>query len=64
LEKITRIILENMEVVNNVAGVNGKFADDKRKDLLKSAVGVAVSVAVIFATVWVAGRAWKTSQKA
>lgn len=30
---------------------------------LKTAGGIAVSLAVLFATVWVASKAWKTGQK-
>jgi hypothetical protein len=53
-----------MEVANNVNPKSGGFAGEKKEDYLKKVVGVGVSVAVLFATVWVIGRAWKKSQKA
>ena len=33
------------------------------KGTTKTVVGVAVSLAVLFATVWVASKAWKEGQK-
>jgi hypothetical protein len=53
-----------MEVANNVNPTSGGFAGEKKDDYLKKVVGIGVSVAVLFATVWVVGRAWKKSQKA
>lgn len=35
---------------------------DKKK-LLTTAVGVTISLGVLFATVWVASKAWKSGQK-
>lgn len=53
-----------MEVANNVNPTSGGFAGEKKDDYLKKVVGISVSVAVLFATVWVVGKAWKKSQKA
>jgi hypothetical protein len=53
-----------MEVVNGVNPSNGGFKGEKKDDFVKKAVGIGISVAVLFATVWVVGRAWKQSQKA
>lgn len=53
-----------MEVANNVNPSNGGFAGEKKDDFVKRAIGIGVSVAVLFATVWVVGKAWKKSQKA
>jgi len=33
------------------------------KDLLKSAGGIAVSIGVLFVTVWLISKAWKAGQK-
>lgn len=33
------------------------------KGILGSAVGVAISVAVVFGTVWLISKAWKAGQK-
>jgi hypothetical protein len=33
------------------------------KSFFQSAGGLAISVAVLFATIWVVGKAWKSSQK-
>lgn len=33
------------------------------KSFFKSATGIAISLAVLFGTVWVISRAWKTGQK-
>lgn len=52
-----------MDEISNVFGVNGKFAEEKKGETVKKAVGVALSIAVLFATVWVVGKAWRTSQK-
>jgi hypothetical protein len=38
------------------------MANDGKK-FLGSAVGIAVSVAVLFGTVWVISKAWKVGQK-
>ena len=53
-----------MEVADNLNPSNGGFAGEKKEDYLKKVVGIGLSVAVLFATVWVVGRAWKKSQKA
>jgi hypothetical protein len=37
---------------------------EEKKDIVTKAIGLGLSVAVLFATVWVVGRAWKQSQKA
>ena len=50
------------EVLNTVAPETG--AKEGKKDIVTKAVGLGLSVAVLFATVWVVGRAWKQSQKA
>jgi hypothetical protein len=52
-----------MEVMNNLSPTNSGFSGEKKDDLVKRVVGIGVSVAVLFATVWVVGRAWKTAQK-
>lgn len=52
-----------MEVANNVNPTSGGFAGEKKDDYLKKVVGIGVSVAVLFATVWVVGKAWKSAQK-
>jgi hypothetical protein len=33
------------------------------KDFFKSAGGIAISLGVLFATIWVASKAWKEGQK-
>jgi hypothetical protein len=53
-----------MEVAQNVSPANASFAGEKKDDYLKRVAGIGISVAVLFATVWVVGRAWKKSQKA
>jgi len=53
-----------MEVVSGVNPTNVGFQEEKRDSLIKTTIGVGLSVAVLFATVWVVGRAWKQSQKA
>jgi hypothetical protein len=66
MEKISRIIIQKikkMEVFENF-NTSGGFAGEKKDNYLKKVVGISVSVAVLFATVWVVGRAWKKSQKA
>lgn len=35
----------------------------EKKGLLNSALGIAVSVAVLFGTIWVVSKAWKSGQK-
>lgn len=52
-----------MEVMNNVSPTNSGFAGEKKDDFVKRVVGIGVSVAVLFATVWVVGKAWKSAQK-
>ena len=52
-----------MEVANSVNPTNGGFAGEKKEDFVKKVVGIGVSVAVLFATVWVVGKAWKSAQK-
>ena len=53
-----------MEVVSGVSPTNVGFQGEKKDEFVKKAIGIGVSVAVLFATVWVVGRAWKQSQKA
>jgi hypothetical protein len=43
---------------------SGGFSDDDKKVSTKTLVGTAVALAVLFATVYVVGKAWRTSQKA
>ena len=52
-----------MEVMNNVSPANSGFAGEKKDDFVKKVVGIGVSVAVLFATVYVVGKAWKSAQK-
>lgn len=52
-----------MEVMNNVSPTNSGFAGEKKDDFVKKVVGIGVSVAVLFATVYVVGKAWKSAQK-
>jgi hypothetical protein len=52
-----------MEVANNVSPSNSGFAGEKKDDFVKRVVGIGVSVAVLFATVYVIGKAWKSAQK-
>jgi hypothetical protein len=52
-----------MKVVNAVNPTKVGFKDEKKGDFAKKAIGIGVSVAVLFATVWVVGKAWKESQK-
>lgn len=40
------------------------LATDKKKDLTTTLVSVGASALVIFATVWLVGKAWQRSQKA
>lgn len=35
----------------------------EKKGFFSSALGIAVSVAVLFGTVWVVSKAWRTGQK-
>lgn len=37
--------------------------DKKSTPFLQTATGIAVSVGVLFVTVWVVSKAWKTGQK-
>lgn len=52
-----------MEVTNNVNPSNGGFAGEKKDSFVKKTIGIGISVAVLFATVWVVGKAWKSAQK-
>ena len=52
-----------MEVMNTVSPTNSGFAGEKKDDFVKKVVGIGVSVAVLFATVYVVGKAWKSAQK-
>ena len=36
---------------------------EEKKPFLKSATGIAVSIGVLFLTVWVVSKAWKSGQK-
>jgi hypothetical protein len=38
-------------------------AKDDKKPFLETATGIAVSVGVLFVTVWVVSKAWKSGQK-
>lgn len=49
--------------MNNVSPTNSGFAGEKKDDFVKKVVGIGVSVAVLFATVYVVGKAWKSAQK-
>lgn len=40
-----------------------KHKNMEKKGLLGSTLGIALSVAVLFGTVWVIGKAWQKSQK-
>jgi hypothetical protein len=53
-----------MEVLDNLGVTKSDFKDRKKGDTAQAVVAVGVSLAVLFATIWVVGRAWKTSQKA
>jgi hypothetical protein len=35
----------------------------EKKNFLGSAIGIALSVAVLFGTVWVVSKAWRSGQK-
>lgn len=35
----------------------------EKKGLIGGAIGIAISLGVLFGTVWVIGKAWQTSQK-
>jgi hypothetical protein len=39
-----------------------KFAGEE-KTFIQSTTGIAVSVAVLFATIWLVSKAWKAGQK-
>jgi hypothetical protein len=40
------------------------MADSTEKtSFFQSATGIAISIGVLFATIWVASKAWKTGQK-
>lgn len=41
----------------------GDAATQKSTPFLQTATGIAVSVGVLFVTVWVISKAWKTGQK-
>lgn len=52
------------EIVENVLPTSTPLASDgKKKNLTTTVVSVGVSVLVLFATVWVVGKAWRKSQK-
>jgi lysyl-tRNA synthetase class I len=53
-----------MEVASGVSPSGVGFKGDKKDNFTNKAIGIGISVAVLFATVWVVGRAWKQSQKA
>jgi hypothetical protein len=50
------------EVTSVVSPETG--AKEEKKDIVTKAIGLGLSVAVLFATVYVVGKAWKQSQKA
>ena len=39
------------------------YSTDKKQTTTQYLVGVGVGLAVLFATVWVVGKAWRKSQK-
>jgi hypothetical protein len=39
------------------------MAEQQGKNFFKSATGIAISLAVLFGTVWVISKAWKSGQK-
>jgi hypothetical protein len=39
------------------------MADTSKPSFFQSATGIAVSVGVLFLTIWVASKAWKSGQK-
>lgn len=39
------------------------MASDSQKPFLETVTGVAVSVGVLFLTIWVVSKAWKAGQK-
>jgi len=39
------------------------MAAEEKKPFLQTATGIAVSVGVLFLTVWVISKAWKSGQK-
>lgn len=43
--------------------LNIKHKKMEKKNLIGGALGIAVSLAVLFGTVWVIGKAWHSSQK-
>jgi len=53
-----------MEVLDNLAVTKTNLKEEKKGNTVQAVVAVGVSLAVLFATIWVVGRAWKTSQKA
>lgn len=52
-----------MEESNMLSPRNSGFAGERKDTLVKRTIGIGVSVAVLFATVWVVGKAWKSAQK-
>ena len=40
-----------------------KHKNMEKKGLLGSTLGIAISLGVLFGTVWVIGKVWQTSQK-
>lgn len=52
-----------MEVASGVNPAGVGFKDDEKDNFTKKAIGIGIAVAVLFATVFVIGRAFKLSQK-
>jgi len=46
---------------NKIQKIN-KMAEEK-SSFFQSATGIAISIGVLFATIWVASKAWKSGQK-
>lgn len=52
--------------LNSITGIGmsqNNSNENKKATTTQTVVAVGVSLAVLFATIWVVGRAWKTSQK-
>ena len=53
-----------LETVDTILPTSTPLATDKKKDLTTTLVSVGASALVLFATVWLVGKAWQRSQKA
>lgn len=54
----------SVEVSHEYSSNKQNKMEQKPKPFLQTATGIAVSVGVLFVTVWVISKAWKTGQKA